>query len=81
MTSSASDSDADAARDGHPSRSGTRPTHGQDQLGLPRLLLDLLAQVADVNVDRARLAVVAPPRSRSSAAGAVTTPRLDAAAQ
>ena len=32
--------------------------HGQDQLGLARVPLDLLAQVADVDVDRARLAVV-----------------------
>ena len=32
--------------------------HGQDQLRLVRILLDLLAQVADVHVDRARLAVV-----------------------
>src|SRR4051794_7556662 len=38
------------------------PAHGEDQLGLLRVLLDLLAQVADVNVDRARIAVggVAP---------------------
>src|SRR3712207_7573494 len=38
------------------------PTHGEDQLGVARVLLELLAQVADVDVDRARVAVggVAP---------------------
>src|SRR5512145_2572619 len=32
--------------------------HGEDQLGIARVALDLLAQVADVDVDRARLPVV-----------------------
>ena len=32
--------------------------HGQDVLGRPRLGLELLAQMADVDVDRARIAVV-----------------------
>src|SRR3954452_18057272 len=38
------------------------PTHGEDQLGLLRITLDLLAQVTDVDVDRSRVAVrgVAP---------------------
>ena len=34
------------------------PSHGEDQLRLVRILLDLLAEVADVDVDRPRLAVV-----------------------
>src|SRR4051794_4981567 len=33
-------------------------TDGEDQLRLARIALELLAQVADVDVDRARLAVV-----------------------
>ena len=35
-----------------------RAAHREDQLGLARVALDLLPQVADVDVDRARLAVV-----------------------
>src|SRR4249919_2439521 len=37
-----------------------RAAHREDQLGIARIPLDLLAQVADVDVDRARLAVVRP---------------------
>src|SRR5262245_60118147 len=34
---------------------------GEDELGIARVALDLLAQMADVDVDRPRLAVVGAP--------------------
>ena len=50
--------------------------HGEDQLGLARVALELLAQVADVDVDRARLAVVgvAPERLEQHPAAVDTRP-------
>src|SRR3954462_6993314 len=48
-----------------------RPAHREDQAWLLGLLLELLAQVADVDVDRARVAVgaVAPDRAQELLAG------------
>ena len=57
--------EADAAKprtapDGHSAlpEAVADPPHGEDQLRLVRILLDLLPQVPDVDVDRPRLAIV-----------------------
>ena len=51
--------------------SGSRPPHREDQLRLVWIVLDLFAEMANVDVDRPRLAVVERRRADARAAGAV----------
>jgi hypothetical protein len=56
--------DPDAARQPHPllrSEAIARAADRKDQLGIARVPLDLLAKVANVDIDRPRLTVVGPP--------------------
>ena len=74
------DADPDPARD-DTRYSGleavARAADRQDQLGVARIPLDLLAQVADVHVDRARLAVVGARHAAARGARDARTRRPD----